>query len=456
MTDLDFEMLGSAIGSALAKGLDESELRKDQRAREQADLERQKEEAAQIGNALERTIRTFERERETICMTTRAAVREVSTNARANMWESLQKDPRMPRTINYQERYKALVGLQDRSKMLSLLKSTLDLANTLLKEAEHIDVQAAVLDVAEGFRSNICALDGLIVAQPDRRADSPTEESTEQLSVKKEIASLDFGMLMRQTFLRSLGEMSEKERLAMEAYESEKEREEALRKRINCACDAAMQAGDSYRQVLAQEVAGKALVLDDMPAFTKQVGVTPLQDLDLLQQLAVQVDKSFKTFSQVVQDNGLYAAFSSQKDYGNCRRYGYGRYYLDDFYAVFGGGSARSCSEEGIPSSVEEDEGGDSIKRAIERMATFNSMPYDGFLDDDFQVHVDAFWYGFRKLMESANNLVKIDLFELGAYCNDLLNDVIKKVNALAVRMDERQAIQFSKDVAACVGEPKA
>ena len=58
--------------------------------------------------------------------------------------------------------------------------------------------------------------------------------------------------------------------------------------------------------------------------------------------------------------------------------------------------------------------------------------------------------------MESANNLVKIDLSELGAYCNDLLNDVIKKVNALAVRMDERQAIQFSKDVAACVGEPKA
>lgn len=462
MADFDFEALGSAIGSALAKGLEENEVRKGQREQERAEHDRQLEEAAQIAErrrqVLEEIARTFEEERQAICRTVEGATGSVLRKVRANVREGLQNDPRMPRTINYVERYNALRGLEDRKQVLSLLKGTLELADIVLDDAGGVDVQAAIVDAAGKFRANMHVLDGVIVSQPELRADGLAEEADSSRLIGDQVESLGFGELLQQAFYQSFGEMSDMERLAMEADKTEQERKEALDKRIEEACEAAMQAGDACRRTLAQGVAGKVLRLGELPAFAGQTVTEPGQDVALVKQLAAKVQESFKTFSQVVQDNGLYAAFSVQGDYGACRGYSYTWWdSFDDYDIEFGYvGRRRPLDRATIPSGVEEDEGGDSVERAIERMAEFNKQPYDGFLDDDFQQHVDAFWYGFRKLMEGVNGLFEVDLSEFNGYCSDLVAEVTGKVRALAAPMDQRQATKFSNDIVACAKKLEA
>jgi hypothetical protein len=53
-----------------------------------------------------------------------------------------------------------------------------------------------------------------------------------------------------------------------------------------------------------------------------------------------------------------------------------------------------------IPELVDEAsaEGGDSLEVAVARMCEFNGSRYDGVLDEDPARHVNAFWYGLKKL----------------------------------------------------------
>lgn len=455
MADFDFEALGSAIGSALAKGLDENELRKDQREQERAESERQQQEAVEAAEAqreaLEHVTRTFERERERVGLMVDAAAGSVLAKARANMRQSLRDDPRMPRTINYQERYNALVDLQDRSKVLSLLKGTLDLADTILADVGDVNVQEAVQDAAGGFRRSLHVVDGVIVCQPEHRAEELFEEGEALRLVKDEVEPLGFGELVRQAFYESFGDLTETERKALVADKTEQERKEVREKRLEKACEAAVRAGEVYRHTLAQEVSGAALETGELAAFSGKACATLRRDPAEVRQLSAAVRMSFKTFTQVVQDNGLYAAFSSRGDYGACKGYSYSWWdaFDDEYDVAFGYCGRRPNGMASIPSAVQEDEGGDTTERAIERMAAFNKLPYDGFFDDDFQQHVDAFWYGFRKFMEDVNGLFEVDLSELNGYCGDLSADVMGKVRVLAVRMDEHQAVRFSGDIKA-------
>lgn len=44
-----------------------------------------------------------------------------------------------------------------------------------------------------------------------------------------------------------------------------------------------------------------------------------------------------------------------------------------------------------IPADMEEDEGGDTLEKSIDRMRQFNKQKYWGLLDVDFSQHIDAF-----------------------------------------------------------------
>ena len=80
-------------------------------------------------------------------------------------------------------------------------------------------------------------------------------------------------------------------------------------------------------------------------------------------------------------------------------------------------------------------------------MRSFNEQKYWGMLDDDFQVHVDAFWYGFKKLMVNVNGLFEVDLRAFGNYYDKMRAAAKGKAKTLGMQMDPYQAERFCKEV---------
>lgn len=118
----------------------------------------------------------------------------------------------------------------------------------------------------------------------------------------------------------------------------------------------------------------------------------------------------------------------------------------DLFDEYFGEKPGRDVYDD-IPTGVEEDEGGDTLERVIERMRKFNGQKYWGLLDDDFSQHVDVFWYGFKKLMENVNGLFELDSRAFGKYCSQVSRTAQESAGELGERMDESQLIAFRKEI---------
>lgn len=206
---------------------------------------------------------------------------------------------------------------------------------------------------------------------------------------------------------------------------------------------------------------GERLGEDGLPAFTGEVVSAGHYDAAEVLELARLIRSSFATYRKVVEDNGVFAAFSEGSDYGRCKGYSFGFAGWDDYsceefdfrVAAYMGTRPGASGGQGIPSTVEEDdcEGGDTPARAIERMREFNRRRYYGMLDDDYAVHVDAFWYGFRKLMEFANDLVEVDDDQLCAWRSDLRDALVASAREFAVHMDDEQTDAFIGDVSALI-----
>ena len=81
---------------------------------------------------------------------------------------------------------------------------------------------------------------------------------------------------------------------------------------------------------------------------------------------------SFKTFSQVVRDNGLLAAFSEEGSYGSCSGYVIDAWWTDMIEDEYIGLKPGEGEYGDIATDVCEDKGGDSLERTIERMHAFN------------------------------------------------------------------------------------
>ena len=67
---------------------------------------------------------------------------------------------------------------------------------------------------------------------------------------------------------------------------------------------------------------------------------------------------------------------------------------------------------------------------------------------DDFDAHVEAFWYGFKKLMEGVNGLYRLNPAAFNQYCN-VLADGAKQaaLDMGASSMDAHQVEEFCKEV---------
>lgn len=448
----EIAVLAAGLGKALADGLAANETAKEEKSRAEkqtdADTAEAKRVAQKKSKALHEVLERCAGEKRIIASRVEAAVSQYCSEARGDVLEPLKKDSRMPRTINYLERYSALVGVQDRQAVLKRLLATIDLADEILEGADDVDVEAAMQEAAAVYASRVSGLNGILVSAPDPVLDAEKSSDEDCAGLNDIIEADDVSSAIELAFSSAFGEISELEMLLADEVEAKKAQEDALNKQIEEAVKAASKAARSAYRRNAAALSGLVYEIGCPEPFEGGIIVKTKGNLDQIKELSTEVRKSFKTFAQVVQDNGLFAAFASENAYGACKGFHFDWWWDDLFYDEYEGEIPGRQTYEDIPTAVEEDKGGDSIEKSIERMRSFNKKKYWGMLDDDFQDHVEAFWYGFKKLMVNVNGLFEVDTRAFGNYCNKVSGAARSKARMLGMRMDAYQAEQFREEIA--------
>lgn len=218
---------------------------------------------------------------------------------------------------------------------------------------------------------------------------------------------------------------------------------------VRGAAQRARLAAQAYRAERAAHVAGSTVEPSGLPE-PACVACETACDAGLLSELLVQVKKSFETYRRVVADGGLFCAFGSGSPHGICRGSSYLDYdsRLDEDVLVgeYDGTTRHDVRREvPIPELVDEAsaEGGDSLEVAVARMREFNGRRYDGVLDEDPARHVNAFWYGLKKLSQYCEAAVRVDERAWDCFIDKVQFAYDEPVGRLATQMDDKQVEAF-------------
>lgn len=218
---------------------------------------------------------------------------------------------------------------------------------------------------------------------------------------------------------------------------------------VRGAAQRARLAAQAYRAERAARVAGSTVGLSGLPE-PACVACETACDAGLLSELLVQVKKSFETYRRVVADGGLFCAFGTGSPHGICCGTSYLDYdsRLDEDVLVgeYDGATRHTVRREvPIPELVDEAsaEGGDSLEVAVARMREFNERRYDGVLDEDPARHVNAFWYGLKKLSQYCEAAVRVDERAWDCFIDKVQFAYDEPVGRLAMQMDNKQVAAF-------------
>ena len=218
---------------------------------------------------------------------------------------------------------------------------------------------------------------------------------------------------------------------------------------VRGAAQRARLAAQAYRAERAARVAGSTVEPSGLPK-PACVACETACDAGKLSELLAQVKKSFETYRRVVADGGLFCAFGSGSPHGICRGSSYLDYdsRLDEDVLVgeYDGATRHDVRREvPIPELVDEAsaEGGDSLEVAVARMREFNGRRYDGVLDEDPARHVNAFWYGLKKLSQYCEAAVRVDERAWDCFIDKVQFAYDEPVGRLATQMDEKQVAAF-------------
>lgn len=402
-------------------------------------------------SALAKLKRSWRTEREAAAALVQRRVREYAHAVSASLKASLSEDGRMPLEINYLERYSAMKAIQDRSLLLARIDQTIELARTAVTRVGRLDPQRAVEKVAGEYRAALAEVSRIRVA--------PVEE-TEGEEPCVRTSSED-----REGLLASMGEDADsafsEEGFSLDITVVEEASREERRARFEKDVQAASTHAISlHEQRLAQNAlsaAGASVELGDLEKFAGTVEVSTRFDAEEVAELADVVDASFKTFSSVVRDNGVFAAFSEGSPFGRCVGFANWTSSWDDWDAMeyryddseYGGEPiGREYVRSRIPTAIEDiEEGGDSLRTSIDRMREFNACRYFGMLDDDFKQHVDAFWYGFGKLMEAVNGMFDVDMRSYLRYRDRVTDVAATRCSDLALLMGDGQVAAYCDEL---------
>lgn len=349
--------------------------------------------------------------------------------------------------LRMERRYAAFLRMEDKAELLARLEQTLAFIEVKLR-ANTADRVRAAYDAAGAM-----VLQGVARLSDVRVVDAVPLDAdllcTQLEQLRCAADATDLAGMITATFeseLSATGSQDAGGSASDVAGDVALERELT---NVRGAAQRARLAAQAYRAERAVRVAGST-VEPSGPPESACVACEMACDAGLLSELLVQVKKSFETYRRVVADGGLFCAFGTGSPHGICCGTSYldydSRLAEDVLVGEYDGATRHTVRREvAIPELVDEAsaEGGDSLKVAVARMQEFNGRRYDGVLDEDPARHVNAFWYGLKKLSQYCEAAVRVDERAWDCFIDKVQFAYDEPVGRLATRMDDKQVAAF-------------
>lgn len=379
-----------------------------------------------------------------------SAVRAVDTYVRRVESDALaraRKQAGVVGPLQMERRYAAFLRMEDKAELLARLEQTLAFIEVKL-QANTADRARAAYDAAGAL-----VLQGAARLSDVRVADAVPLDAdllcTQLEQMRCAADATDLAGMITATFeseLAATGSQDAGASVGDVAGDVALERELT---NVRGAAQRARLAAQAYRAERAARVAGSTVEPSSLPELAC-VACEAACDAGLLAELLAQVKKSFETYRHVVADGGLFSAFGTGSPHGICSGLSYFDYdsRLDEDVLVgeYDGATRHNVRREvAIPELVEEAsaEGGDSLEVAVARMREFNGRRYDGVLDEDPARHVNAFWYGLKKLSQYCEAAVRVNERAWDCFIDKVQFAYDDPVGRLAAQMDEKQVAAF-------------
>ncbi len=379
-----------------------------------------------------------------------SAVRAVDTYVRRVESDALaraRKQAGVVGPLQIERRYAAFLRMEDKAELLARLEQTLAFIEVKL-QANTADRVRAAYDAAGAL-----VLQGVARLSDVRVADAVPLDADllcKQLEQMRCAAdATDLTGMITATFESELAATGSQDAGASVGDVADDVALERELTNVRGAAQRARLAAQAYRAERAARVAGSTVEPSSLPELAC-VACEAACDAGLLAELLAQVKKSFETYRRVVADGGLFSAFGTGSPHGICSGLSYFDYdsRLDEDVLVgeYDGATRHNVRREvAIPELVEEvsAEGGDSLEIAVARMREFNGRRYDGVLDEDPARHVNAFWYGLKKLSQYCEAAVRVNERAWDCFIDKVQFVYDDPVGRLAAQMDEKQAAAF-------------
>lgn len=383
-----------------------------------------------------------------------SAVRAVDTYVRRVEGAALaraRKQAGVVGPLQMERRYAAFLRMEDKTELLARLEQTLAFIEVKLRANTADKVRAAYDAAGALVLQDAARLSDVRVVDADPLDADLLCTQLEQLRCAADATGLA-GMITA-TFESELSATGAQGADGLEGdVASDVAGDVALERELTNVRGAAQRArlaAQAYRAERAARIAGSSVEPSGLPEPAR-VACEVACDAGMLAELLTQVKKSFETYRRVVADGGLFSAFGTGSPHGICSGLSYFDYdsRLDEDVLVgeYDGATRHTVRREvAIPELVEEAsaEGGDSLKVAVARMREFNGRRYDGVLDEDPARHVNAFWYGLKKLSQYCEGAVRVDERAWDCFIDKVQYACDEPVGRLASQMDDKQVAAF-------------
>lgn len=349
--------------------------------------------------------------------------------------------------LRMERRYAAFLRMEEKAELLARLEQTLAFievklrANTAAKVRTAYDVAGALVLQGTARLSDVRVVDAV-----------PLDADllcTQLEQMRCAADATDLAGMITATFESELSATGPQ---GTDGFAGDVAGDVALERELTNVRGAAQRArlaAQAYRAERAARIAGSMVEPVSLPEPAR-VAIETACDAGELFELLAQVKKSFETYRRVVADGGLFCAFGTGSPHGICCGTSYLDYdsRLDEDVLVgeYDGATRHTVRREvTIPELVDEAsaEGGDSLKVAVARMREFNGRRYDGVLDEDPARHVNAFWYGLKKLSQYCEAAVRVDERAWDCFIDKVQFAYDEPVGRLAAQMDDKQVAAF-------------
>ena len=352
--------------------------------------------------------------------------------------------------LRMERRYAAFLRMEDKAELLARLEQTLAFIEVKLRANTADRVRAAYDAAGALVLQDAARLSGVRVAEA---VPLDADLLCTQLEQMRCAAATDLAGMITATFeseLRATGSQgaggSASDAAGDVTGDVALERELT---NVHGAAQRARLAAQAYRAERAAHVAGSMVEPVSLPE-SACVACETARDAGELSELLAQVKKSFETYRRVVADGGLFCAFGTGSPHGVCSGLSYFDYdsRLDEDVLVgeYDGATRHDVRRKvPIPELVDEasTDGGDTLEVAVARMREFNGRRYDGVLDEDPARHVNAFWYGLKKLSQYCEAAVRVDERAWDCFIDKVQFAYDEPVGRLATQMDDKQVAAF-------------